>query len=150
MPGPSPAPTKLKLLKGVKPYRINQNEPKPKSVSGKIPSGWALHMSDIAKRFWKANAPRLAAIGMLTQADLHAFRVLCGLYSDYVQLTNIIKKVGWTYMSGKIPKKRPEVAILEKVVDNLLKYFAQFGMVPSGRSRIAIPPEMPEDDGDLD
>ena len=150
MPGPSPAPTKLKLLKGVKPYRINQNEPKPKSVSGNIPRGWGAHMSDIAKRFWKANAPRLVNAGVLTEADLHAFRVLCGLYSDYIKLTNIIKKVGMTYLSGKLPKKRPEVAILEKVVDNLLKYFAQFGMVPSGRSKIALPPDIPVDDGDLD
>ena len=150
MPGPSPAPTKLKLLKGVKPYRINQNEPKPKSVSGSVPQGWGAHMSDIAKRFWKVNAKRLANAGVLTEADLHAFRVLCDLYSDYIQLKNIIRKMGMTYLSGTIPKKRPEVAILEKIIDNLLKYFAQFGMVPSGRSKIELPPEIPEDDGDLD
>ncbi len=32
MPGPAPEPTRLKLLKGLKPYRINKNEPKPRAV----------------------------------------------------------------------------------------------------------------------
>lgn len=150
MPGPSPAPTKLKLLKGVKPCRINQNEPRPKSVSGKIPQGWGKDMSDIAKRFWKSNAPQRVAMGLLTEADLPAFRVMCELYNDFIQLTNIIRKEGRTYKAGLKIFKRPEVSILEKVVDSLLKYLVQFGMVPHGRSRIALPPEIPEDDGDLD
>lgn len=150
MPGPSPAPTALKLIKGVKPYRINQNEPKPKSVSGKIPAGWALHMSDIAIRFWKKNAPRLATAGILTEADLYAFRVLCELYACWIQITNKIRKEGETFKTGTMWKKRPEVAIREDAEKRLLSYFAQFGMVPSGRSRISLPPEMPEDDGDLD
>jgi len=149
MPGPSPAPTKLKLLKGVKPYRINQNEPKPKSVSGNIPPGWGAHMSTGAKRFWKRNAPRLAKMGMLTEADLNSFRVLCELYTSWVQIVNTIRKVGETYKTHNqthetVYKKRPEVPIREDIEKRLLSYFAQFGMVPSGRSRIAIPPEMPE------
>ena len=149
MPGPSPAPTKLKLLKGVKPYRINQNEPKPKSVSGNIPPGWGAHMSTGAKRFWKRNAPRLAKMGMLTEADLNSFRVLCELYTSWVQIVNTIRKVGEVYKTHNqakemVYKKRPEVPIREDIEKRLLSYFAQFGMVPSGRSRIAIPPEMPE------
>ena len=155
MPGPSPAPTKLKLLKGVKPYRINQNEPKPKSVSGKIPQGWALHMSDIAIRFWKKNAPRLVAAGILTDVDLYAFRILCELYASWIQLINKIRKEGEVYetqnqQKQKVWKKYPGVAIREDIEKRLMQYFAQFGMVPSGRSKIALPPEMPEDDGDLD
>ena len=69
---------------------------------------------------------------------------------QYIKLTNIIRNTGMTYLSGYNPNKRPEVAILEKLVDNLLKYFAQFGMVPSGRSKIELPPEIPEDAGYLD
>ena len=52
-PGPAAEPRELKLLKGVRPARINENEPKPQSVSGKLPPGWGAHMSDVAKTFWK-------------------------------------------------------------------------------------------------
>ncbi len=110
MPGPSSEPVALKLLKGVKPYRINQNEPKPKSVSGAIPKGWALWMSDIAKRFWKRNASRIAAAGVLTEADLDSFRILCELYSSWIQVTNRIRKVGETFKTGTMWKKRSSLA----------------------------------------
>jgi len=154
MRGAAPAPTGLKLLKGVRPARINQNEPKPKSVSGNIPRGWALHMSDIAKRFWKQNGPRLAAAGILTDVDLYAFRILCELYASWVQLINKIRKEGEVYQTvnqqkQKVWKKHPGVAIREDIEKRLIQYFAQFGMVPSGRSRIALPPEIPGDDEDL-
>jgi len=150
MPGPNPAPTALKLLKGVRPARINQAEPKPKSVSGNIPAGWALWMSDIAKRFWKRNAPRIASAGILTEADLDSFRILCELYSSWIQITNKIRKIGETYETGTMWKKRPEVSIREDLEKRLLSYLQQFGMMPSGRSRIALPPQIPEDDDDLD
>ena len=149
MRGAVPAPTALKLLKGVRPARINQNEPKPKLTSGNIPRGWALHMSDIAKRFWKKNAPRLVTIGILTEADLYSFRILCELYASWIQTTNRIRKIGETYQTGTIWKKRPEVSIREDLEKRLLSYLQQFGMVPSGRSRISLSPEMPDGNGDL-
>ena len=80
-PGPRAAPTALKLLKGVRPARINDKEPKPKSVSGAIPTGWGAHMSDGAKRFWERYAPVLSKLGVLTEADLPAFRVLAEQWS---------------------------------------------------------------------
>lgn len=88
MPGPPPEPTRLKILKGVHPYRINKNEPKPRSVSGSIPRGWATWMSDGAKRFWNKYAPVLSELGVLTVAALR--RVLEGAGLDFMDLATAV------------------------------------------------------------
>jgi len=82
------------------------------------------------------------------------FRILCELYASWVQLINKIRKEGEVYQTvnqqkQKVWKKHPGVAIREDIEKRLIQYFAQFGMVPSGRSRIASPPEIPGDDEDL-
>ena len=94
MKGPAPAPTALKLLKGVRPARINKNEPKPKSHSGVMPPGWGAHMSEGAKRFWKQYAPVLSDLGLLTEADLPAMRVMAELWAKWESMVDVSGEAG--------------------------------------------------------
>ena len=156
MPGPNPTPTVLKLLKGVKPYRINKNEPKPKSVSGNMPSGWGAHMPDGAKRFWKRYAPRLVDLGLLTEVDLDTFRILCELIDERKKLVNIIRKDGFVYKTKNqywetMYKQRPEVGMKDRIDTQIYRYLQLFGMAPSSRSKISTSPIIDlDDDDDLD
>lgn len=141
MKGPTPTPTKLKLLKGVRPCRINKNEPKPKAASSAIPSGWGRWMSDGAKRFWKRYAPILKELGLLTEIDLSSLRILCELNNDFVRLSNLLRKKGETYettnaQKEKVVKKRPEVDMKKDIETRYLAYLQQFGMSPASRTRI--------------
>ena len=155
MPGPQPLPTNLKLLKGVKPYRINQNEPKPRVASAAIPPGWDAHMSPGAKRFWKRNAQKLIDLGLLTELDLNAFRVLCEKWADWVYIRRLLKKSGMIYETTnaakeKVFKQRPEVNLVIDMEKQLKTYLELFGMAPAPRSRISTESPSSSDDGDLD
>ena len=131
--GPAAAPTKLKLLKGVSPYRINDKEPKPKSVSGALPSGWGAHMSDGAKRFWKRYAPVLSNLGVLTEADLPAFRILSELWAQWVGTQSMMRK------SAKDPKLVLSYIQVAKLIETqVLRYLQEFGMTASSRGNIVV------------
>ena len=133
MPGPRSAPTALKLLKGVRPARINKNEPKPKSVSGSIPQGWSTSMSDSARRFWKKYAPKLSELGILTETDLPALRIMAELWSKWVRLTNIANR-------GRLPTKEllSYLRVINTVEHQMLSYLQHFGMTASSRGSISI------------
>ena len=154
MPGPMPAPTKLKLLKGVRPARINQNEPKPRVASAAIPAGWAAQMSQAAKGFWKRNARKLIDLGLLTEIDLDGFRILCELIAQRQELAKIIKKEGYIYIvknkDGIMHKAHPAVAMKDKCDSQVRQYLMLFGMAPAPRGSISAEPPSGSDDDDLD
>lgn len=139
------APTALKVLKGVRPARINKEEPKPKSHSGTMPRGWGAHMSEGAKRFWKKYAPILSEIGILTEADLPAFRILAELWSRWLLTQRLSNK-------EKDPKLT--LALLrmqDKIETQMLRYLGEFGMTASSRGKISVVGQSEdEDEGFLD
>ncbi len=142
--GPAAAPTKLKLLKGVRPARINDKEPKPRSVSGVLPQGWGAHMSAGAKRFWKRYAPVLSNLGVLTEADLPAFQVLCSLRARWIRME------GLTWKHEKNPKLHLAYNRSANLIETqMLRYMQEFGMTPSGRGKISIVGQSDDEDGDF-
>jgi P27 family predicted phage terminase small subunit len=145
MKGPAPAPTALKILKGVRPARINQNEPKPRSVSGELPIGWGKSMSIGSRQFWKKYAPMLSALGVLTEADLPALRTLAELSARWLRLGARVNK-------GKI---KPDLElqylrILNQIETQVLRYLQQFGMTPSSRGKIVVVGAGDDEDKGLD
>ena len=151
MKGRIPEPTKLKLLKGVRSSRINQKEPKPKIASSNIPQGWSNRMSDGAKRFWKRHAPILKEQGLLTELDLSSFRILCELYSSYIQIMNIINKKGLVGEdAGGYIRERPEVKIKAELEKRYLSYMQQFGLSPASRTKVSVDTRLKEKNKDFD
>ena len=144
--GPTAAPTALKLLKGVHPSRINADEPKPKSVSGVLPKGWRAGMSDEARAFWEKYAPVLANLGVLTEADLPAFRVLAELWSRWLRTQGLL--------NGDEEDPRVTLAYMrmgDKLETQMLRYLGEFGMTASSRGKIVVTGQTDdEDEGFLD
>jgi len=139
--GPTPAPTALKVLKGVRPARINQDEPKPKSVSGTLPKGWAAEMSGEAVVFWKRYAPILANLGVLTEADLPAFRVLAELWARWLTAQEM--------MNGDVEDPKVMLSVMrvgDKLETQMLRWMAEFGMTASSRGKIVVAGQSDDDD----
>jgi len=146
--GPAPAPTALKVLKGVGPYRINQDEPKPKSVSGAIPQGWSRGMSDGAKTFWKKYGPILSNLGVLTEADLPAFRILAELWSRWLRTQELINE---DVEDEDLKLSLAYMRIGDKLETQMLRYLGEFGMTASSRGKIVVVGQSDdEDEGFLD
>ena len=148
MKGRIPEPTALKVIKGVRPGRINKEEPRPTIADGAIPRGWGGAMTPIAKRFWKRHAPGLIELGVLTEADLESFRVLAELYAEWVGIKTLLAKGGISYEDAKgVRHTRPEMTVKDKLEKQMLAYFQHFGMTPASRSKIATikPKEKMED-----
>ncbi|MCH7664752.1 MAG: hypothetical protein IH936_02340 [Acidobacteria bacterium] len=87
--GRKPAPTALKLIKGVQkkdPKRINKDEPKPEGVLGKPPA----RLVAAAKVVWKREAPFYGA-------DTHraAFAHYCTHEADADRFRKVCDKEGW-------------------------------------------------------
>lgn len=147
--GPAPKPTHLKVLEGNPGKRpLNKNEPKPKPVAPKCPT-W---LDKEAKREWKRVAPELEKLGLLTIVDGTALAAYCQAYSRWAAAEKVLTTEGMTYETetGYI-RQRPEVGIVQKYLNLIRGFCAEFGLTPSARSRMTLPGENEdEDDGILD
>ena len=97
MRGPVPQPTVIKQLRGNPGKRaLPKGEPKP--AAGRLPSAprW---LSDEAKREWKRLAPRLHAVGLLTEVDGLALAMLCEAFAQYMAAKTVVDSEGLLLMS---------------------------------------------------
>lgn len=119
--GPKAKPTALKILEGCKPYRINFDEPKYAPSSDVAPD-W---LEGLALEHWNELAPILSDSRILTVGDRAALAVLC---DDY----------------GRLRADPCD----SKARDRYRRMLVEFGLTPSSRSRIKVPPKTPGDDLD--
>lgn len=121
------------------------DEPK---VAGKPPKcpAW---LSAEAKSAWKQLAPDLVASGLLTRLDRNALSRYCTLWARWRKAEDFIAKHGDVYTlkdsagGARCVMQFPQVAIAHRLSLALTTLEAEFGMTPSGRSRIHIPPPLP-------
>ena len=136
MRGRKPKPTNLKRLQGNPgKRRLNKREPKPRT-SGLEPS--AVVAREIA--FRDLVAPVLRKAELLTDADLPAFEMMAVHFAIAQEATHYVHQIGLTTYKNGRGKKR---AILQVLRDNstaFRAYAAEFGMTPSSRTRISLPP----------
>jgi P27 family predicted phage terminase small subunit len=138
MPGPAPKPTALKRLQGNPgKRRLNQAEPKPRAERMYAPR-W---LDADAKGAWRAIAPKLQRLGLLTEVDGPTLEAWCALYARWRQAENALKAGGLTYETATgFVRPRPEISIATNTLKELRLLTAEFGMTPASRSRISIAP----------
>lgn len=119
MRGRKPIPTKLKVLQGAQPCRINRAEPKLPTNSTPKPPEW---LGIYGKNRWRKLAPMLSTVGLLTDGDIPAFEQLCDEYQSI--------RTDPTNGSAR---------------DRYRKLLTEFGLTPSSRSRIKAAAEAPKD-----
>jgi P27 family predicted phage terminase small subunit len=146
--GRKPKPTKLKILAGTRPARINQNEPTPAPTRPEIPE----HLDALARAEWERLCPILERMGVLTEADGAALTVYCECYSKWLRARGDIQKRGLLIevartvtskrgatieTTGQV-KANPAVMIEIQMARLMKEILVEFGCTPSSRSRVKV------------
>lgn len=152
--GRKPNPSALKRLRGNPGKRaLNRNEPQPTQAQNlKPPRG---RLSKHARRLWLDLAESLEALGVLTQADLGAFEVLCNHYGFAVEAGEYLRKNGLILeepvtdkdgnVTGYVYKKNPAAQIFRENSVAFRLMAGEFGLTPSSRARLDVePPQQKE------
>jgi phage terminase small subunit len=131
MAGRPPKPTALKLLQGNPGRRpVNFREPKPRA-GALMPE--SLTNDPVAVEHWKREAPKLTALGILTEVDARAFGRLCRLWAEEDGRTKMLApETGLRLPSD--PRLLAEIRQLEE----------RFGMNPSSRAKLHVETAKPE------
>lgn len=141
--GRKPKPTALKELAGNPGGRpLNDAEPKPAPADPQQAPPYRLLPK--ARRFWLENAPRLTALGLLSEIDLPAFQMMATHFAVAVQAAEIIRSEGlMTKDEHELDRKHPALQVLRDNSTAFRTYAAEFGMTPSARSRVKA--DVPEE-----
>jgi P27 family predicted phage terminase small subunit len=142
--GRKPLPSSLKKLQGNPGKRpLNQNEPRPRAVLPRCPG----HLSPEARAEWKRMARRLFLLGLLTELDATALSIYCQAYGRWVQAEQKLAQYGLLIKTGNDqPQLSPYLSIANRAMEQMKALLAEFGMTPSSRSRLVVPPQEAEHD----
>jgi P27 family predicted phage terminase small subunit len=121
---PKPTPTAKLAHRGSWRARTRESEPKPNVPNSLPPS----ELEGRAAEIWDDLAPKLYNIGLLTEADIPAFRRYCRTYALWERL----------YDKLDDDAGRNAVLTLAKVDEMVRKQEAAFGLTPSDRTGIQV------------
>lgn len=133
--GRKPKPTVLKELAGNPGGRpLNDAEPRPEPADGARPP---YRLPSKARRFWLEQAPRLEALGLLSEIDVPAFQLMATHFGVAVEAAEVIRAEGiMTKDEHGLDRKHPALQVLRDNSGAFRAYAAEFGMTPSSRSRV--------------
>src|SRR5947208_16259410 len=140
MRGRKPKPTSLRVLEGNPGKRaLNDREPIAPAGVPDCPD----HLDDEAKAEWFRTCATLREMGLLSKADRAALAAYCVAYSRWVTAERQVRQYGTIVKSPNkgFPMKSPYLVIADQAMEMMRKYLVEFGMTPSSRSRIRVPPE---------
>ena len=132
-----PEPTALKLLKGVKPSRINLDEPKVAEGLPPMPDD----MLDGADAVWDHVMATIGPSGAITLADGEAVRHYCEATVTYRNLIRTFKKTGANEMirgNGGMIVANPIMREIALARTHAQVAAREIGASPSSRSTIRV------------
>lgn len=139
-----PEPTRLRVLKG-NPSRRPLPEGEVMPAVGMPPMPDFLQLE--AKRVWRAIAPKLLRLRLLTEIDGVAFGAYCLAVAQLRTAQAILDVKGFTVTTPSgYKQQRPEVAIVRSSLMLIERYSAHFGLTPAARARITLPESGGEED----
>ena len=136
--GPRPTPSAILKARGT--YRADRARGEVKGPRGipRCPAG----LDKRAKQCWGQLLPMLESMGVLSRIDRNAIIRYCIDWSRWHQADQFLSKNGLVYPikdgngKTKCVAAFPQVAIVSKLGQSLMKFEQEFGMTPSARMRI--------------
>jgi P27 family predicted phage terminase small subunit len=137
--GVPPLPTKMKLLKGIRPDRINHNEPQAEPIKLQPPH----HVIKEARKEWYRIVPMLDKMGVLGNVNTAALVVYCIAWARYMEVEKLIREGGMVTSSEKGVGiyVSTYIRISNECVRIMYRLLTEFGATPSSRSRIQAEPK---------
>lgn len=134
--GRKPKPTALKELNGNAGKRaLNKKEPKPELGSPDIPA----HLKGEALKEWNRLTAVLQKMKLLSKADRAHLTICCTAWADYVQACKTLETEGKVIISESGGMyQNPWVAIKNRSMEQVAKYYAEFGLTPSSRVNLKV------------
>ena len=136
--GPSPAPTKLKLLRGERrPSRVNYREPKPAAGLPQMPAD----LAPGASVAWQRVMAGLGPTGVLTAVDHDVLRAYAEVVDRYVAAAIALAASGPLIRGtrGGELVRNPLHAIVRDNATLLITLARELGTTPSARSGLRAP-----------
>ncbi|MGY8679790.1 phage terminase small subunit P27 family [Bradyrhizobium sp. UFLA05-153] len=144
MPGPTPEHPHLRLLKG-NPGKRRARVP-PEAQSANVCPEPPKQLSDRAKKEWRAIAPELHRLGLLTVLDVGPFAAYCSAMAHWRTAEEAIGRLDSLTITTKSGQRmHPLVRIASQAANDALKFGAHFGLSPISRLRLSgmEPPKPP-------
>ena len=138
--GPKPAPTQLKIMRGMRRDRVNTQEP-ALAADAVAPPDW-LQGDSLAH--WHRLAPQLLAAGVLRNGDCEALARLCWLHTQWRRHAQLCERgadiIVMKDEAGKIryAQVSPSATLVSKYAGLMAKLEAEFGLTPSSRSSLVV------------
>lgn len=132
--GPTPKPTALRLLHGEKNKdRINTDEPIPRDALPVCPDT----ADPQVRAVWDYTMRELAAMKIVAAADRDALLCYCEAVVNHRKASALLAKseVLIKGIHGN-PVRNPALAVQRDAAELIRRYAQEFGLTPSGRSRI--------------
>lgn len=132
--GPAPKPTKLRLLHGDQPKRINKDEPQPAEGRPQCPEG----VTDEVRAIWDYTLDQLIVMDLATPADRDALVAYCEAVVTHRRASAILAK-SQVLIPGAIKGtvvRNPAVQIQRDSAALVRAFANEFGFTPSARSEI--------------
>lgn len=142
--GPKPKPTAAKRLAGNPGKRkLNEHEPQPPKPATIAPPDWL--MPDAKKEFRRV-APKLMAMGLLSEMDIIALANYCQAFGLYLQCNRELQDNKSTVTevvteNGVYLASLPQFNQLMKLLQQMRAWGAEFGLSPS--ARVGLVPDGP-------
>ena len=137
MRGRTPKPTELKRRAGNPGKRTLPEEPRGPQLAAmpRAPRG----MGKEAQWLWRTLGPVLVEMGVLTRADLPAFRMLCLHWGLALQAWAKLQSEGTTTEDERgLPRKHPLLQVWRDNSRAWREYAAHFGLTPAARARLGL------------
>lgn len=139
--GPS-KPTELRSLEGGRsnslPKPDDVEQPRPTPLVGSQPPR---EIDTRAKKIWNELAPILERVGLLTEADLPTFAILCQMRSFIFALQDDVRQL------SLFDDKAEKLKELRQLYREFRTYANDFGMTPRGRAGLVIGGRDENDEG---
>lgn len=131
--GLAPTPTRLRLLKGDRKDRINEHEPVPLDRLPEPPAD----MSREVRAVWDYTIGELDAMHIVSSADRDSLVCFCEAVVNHRKASAILAQSPVLIKGIKGGMVRNPALAVQRDAAHVIRVFAQeFGLTPSGRSRI--------------
>lgn len=131
--GPAPKPSKLRLLDGTHPERVNPREPLPSTELPEPPDDAA----DDVREVWDYTVAQLGVMGIASAADRDSLYCYCQAVVTHRKAAKLLAGSP-VLIKGALGGlvRNPALAVARDAAYTIRQFAQEFGLTPSARTRV--------------